>query len=178
MEQMRVWRYIPEGKGMYMISNMGEVMSCVKRPEWYLLKPYKDSCGYLYVQICKKNRAVHKLVANTFLQPSDCGREINHKDGDKENNCAENLEWCTRSENVQHAFDHGLKQSLKRGAHKMARRVVCIETQTQYECMEDAAEATGAVPANISKCVRGLRQTAGGYHWRYADGGDPIVATV
>jgi hypothetical protein len=75
-----------------------------------ILKPGKDSDGYLKVILClhgKPNgKTVHRLVLETFFpetQPS-----INHKDGNKANNNINNLEWCSVSYNVIHAYDNGL----------------------------------------------------------------------
>ena len=68
--------------------------------------------GYLYVNLCKggkpKNFFVHRLVALCFIPNPENKPEINHIDGHPLNNHVSNLEWCTRSENVQHAFDTGL----------------------------------------------------------------------
>lgn len=61
---------------------------------------------------------VHKLVALAFLENPDNKPQVNHKDGNKKNNNLSNLEWCTISENVQHAFDTGLAVSLKGEEHK------------------------------------------------------------
>lgn len=54
------------------------------------------------------NRLVHRLVAYAFIPNPEGLLEINHKDGNKENNSVDNLEWCTRAHNVQHAWDTGL----------------------------------------------------------------------
>lgn len=51
-----------------------------------------------------ENVLVHRLVANTFLGNAPCGHEVNHKDGNKQNNCVENLEWVTKSENQRHRY--------------------------------------------------------------------------
>lgn len=175
MRVTEVWKTIPGTNGKYMVSNLGNVRSCAKVPEWHPIKPFQDTCGYLYVDIFKKSRGVHRLVAEAFLPCVEGRGEVNHINGNKRDNRAGNLEWCSRSENVKHAYDNGLKFSPKRGESHRARRVLCVDTGVEYDCMKDAEDITGAKQANISKCCRGLRQTAGGYHWRYADGGDADV---
>jgi hypothetical protein len=80
-----------------------------------LRKPSLDSSGYLQAGLCdgpKKRQSflVHKLVALAFVSKSRKGRlEINHKDGNKINNVATNLEWVTTGENVRHAVKTGLR---------------------------------------------------------------------
>lgn len=71
-----------------------------------------NSNGYMLVSVEGKPYRVHRLIAETFLQDSeDYGKDVNHKDGVKTNNNLSNLEWCTRSHNIQHAIDTGLNPS-------------------------------------------------------------------
>ena len=90
---------------MYFISNYGKVYC--KRG--YLVSKFINRNGYVECKLDRTNELVHRLVAITFL-PIDNFEfmDINHIDGNKQNNYYKNLEWCTRSENVQHAFDNGL----------------------------------------------------------------------
>lgn len=82
-----------------------------------ILKPAVDSCGYerVALSINKKlvTKKVHRLVADAFCEKYVEYKEVNHIDGNKLNNNASNLEWCTRSENQQHAFDNGLQKPLR-----------------------------------------------------------------
>ena len=61
------------------------------------IKPRKTKTGYLYVALCKKAKYklyyIHRLVANYFINKKHEGLEVNHKDGNKQNNCVDNLEW-------------------------------------------------------------------------------------
>lgn len=70
--------------------------------------------GYLRVELRNRNKckiySIHRLVMETF-KPTNSNLQINHKDGDKTNNTLDNLEWCTGSENVLHAFVNGLRTS-------------------------------------------------------------------
>lgn len=95
----------------YMVSECGHVYSKIKN-RW--LKPNKSDLGYLRLEVLNPRTgkcfsAVHRIVALTFYgNPPEGKGEINHIDGDKENNHVNNLEWCSRSENIQHGFDNHL----------------------------------------------------------------------
>lgn len=68
---------------------------------------------YQYVSINGQYKLLHRLVAETFVDNPNHYSEVNHIDGNKLNNSASNLEWCTRSQNMKHAFNNGyLDESL------------------------------------------------------------------
>lgn len=69
------------------------------------IKGYKDTKGYLRVDIDDKTYAIHRLIGLTFLPIIEGKDQINHKDGIKTNNAITNLEWCSNQENVVHAFE-------------------------------------------------------------------------
>lgn len=104
--------FIPvEGfEGKYLVSNDGRVYSTKTKK---LLKPMKNEKGYLCVELrrnhTRKVMRIHRLVAGAFIPNSNNFNEVNHKDGDKENNSVANLEWCTRSQNMKHAYLLGLR---------------------------------------------------------------------
>ena len=111
-----------EGHPNYFVDITGRVWS-KKRGSLRLLKATDNTCGYVFVHLCKngsrKTFCIHKLVAQNFLPPRHGkygqGRgkyQINHIDGNKLNNSVENLEWCTPKENIRHALDKGLKKPV------------------------------------------------------------------
>lgn len=111
------WKDIENYKGLYQISNIGRVRSLSRfqsRTE-RLLKGEIDNRGYVRVRLSFKNRTqkfqVHRLVALGFIPNPQNKPQINHINGNKSNNIYTNLEWCTESENMIHAFKTGL-QSL------------------------------------------------------------------
>lgn len=100
-----VWSTIFE---KYEVSDAGHIRNA---KNGRVLKQFVGKDGYLRIQIAGKTRLVHRLVACAFV-PADPKRDfVNHKDGNKQNNAASNLEWCTRSENLKHAYSVGLKSS-------------------------------------------------------------------
>lgn len=88
-----------------------------------ILKQRIDDQGYFVVKLWsnkdkKHHRSrVHRIVARTFLGPCPKGKEVNHKDTIKLHNHYKNLEYMTKSENTQHAYDHGLNTSPMKGKH-------------------------------------------------------------
>lgn len=105
-----VFKPIP-GHPMYHVSNYGRVYSEYKK---CILTPCVDKDGYLRVSIDGMTRGVHRLVAFAFYDSStpNYGDQVNHKDGNKDNNHISNLEWCTCMENIHHAIDTGLRNYL------------------------------------------------------------------
>ena len=120
-EEKEMWREVEGFDGLYYISNIGRVksFSIKKINEGKMMKvSYKH--GYVYVALTKnkiqKWFRVHRLVGSAFLPKIEGKSMLNHKDGNKKNNRVDNLEWCTRSENMRHAFDTGLvNMDLRRG---------------------------------------------------------------
>lgn len=122
-----------EGFPNYEISNCGRVRTksrkiryvhAVTGREHYrqsqerYLKLFQNACGYKFVSLRNAGKAtpitVHRLVALNFIPNIDKLRVVNHKDGNKHNNCLSNLEWCTDEYNHRHATETGLKASGER----------------------------------------------------------------
>ena len=87
-----------------------------------------DHCGYRHTILNRKNRNVHRVIAETFIPNSNNLPCVNHKDGNKLNNSVDNLEWCTHSENIIHAYKTGLEQ------------LVCGEQHHAHKLTEDAVQ--------------------------------------
>lgn len=157
----------------YYVSRCGKVFGC-KGNE---MKQTTTNRGYKRVTLSingKEERwSVHRLVALLFVPNPEQKPQVNHIDGNKENNDASNLEWCTASENNKHAFITGLKKNLVKGKygkdHIASKPIVCVETGRVYNCQREVAEELGEDykwTSHLSRaCKYGLLDH--GFHWRY-----------
>lgn len=172
---------------LYQISNYGYIIAKDKyvhykngRKSFYkgkILKP-RNSHGYLNLNLHRNNEIktikIHQEVAKHFIPKVEGKTFINHIDGNSLNNRADNLEWCTQKENIQHALRTGL---VKNESKK--KKVIQIDKNTneiiaEYESVNEAIRQNGW---NINNkhgihrvCNRvGNRETAYGYKWRYVN---------
>lgn len=151
------WKDIPGYEGRYQASDLGRVRSVdrlvrsVAKNGREFLRPIRGVVlapgwcrGYLIVNIPPKGTvSVHLLVAKTHVHGYARGLEVNHKDGDKTNNRAENLEWITHKENLNHAVETGLQSQ--------ARRVVNPITGEVFSSINSAARAAKCRHSTVRK---------------------------
>lgn len=160
------WAQIKGYDGKYLISTKGRIYSA-KRDRY--LNPYINKYGYLVIDLShhgkRKNVRVHRLVAEAFIPNPDNKPEVNHLDGDKTNCQVSNLEWSTRSENLLHAYQTGLRAPTWKAVVAFNKDG---EFVSYFKSMKEAEEQTGISHYCISKCCCGTSKTAGGYIWEYA----------
>ncbi len=159
-----IWRII-KGFEDYEISNTGRVKSH-KHGREVILKQRVSHDGYVWYNLCMNGKQytkrANRLVAEAFVNNPENKPTVNHIDGDKSNNNAENLEWATREEQMQHAYANGLKKPVRgylQGNHVLSEDEV-REIRRIYKGhnkkfgMNALAKKYNVSPSVIDKCVR------------------------
>lgn len=186
-----IWKDIEGYEGLYRVSNLGRVLSVrfgpktnsvPIKPAPRIMRQSRSSSGYLHVQLYKdgesSTKLVHILVARTFIPNPENKREVNHLDGDKSNNCVDNLEWSTRSENQRHAIKMGLRLASpgigRLGAkNPLSKSVFQFSLNGKFirrwDSSYEAAMECGFNRDGIRHCAAGRCKTSQGYVWRYAE---------
>ena len=149
------------GHEMYSVTNKGRVYN-EKRGKF--LKPSVNSSNYKKVVLNGKNLYVHRLVAEAFCDNPNNLCEVNHKDGNKWNNNYTNLEWVTKSENAQHAFDMGLRTisgytryKVSKSAHRFTDYEIEEIHNMYYDGMtkQEIADKIGCYSSTICNILNG-----------------------
>lgn len=168
-------------EGLYAISKSGRV--------WSLSRPYVNNKGvttkikplkeinaffdgkknYKLVGLSKDGKRtkylLHRLVAETFIKNKNNNLEVNHIDADKTNNNVDNLEWCTRVENLEHARNNGLVKNDR------GKKIVQMDKDgnfiAEHKSIRSAGRSLNKGMGNIANCCRGAIKSAYGYKWCY-----------
>jgi hypothetical protein len=158
-------------EGHYQVSDDGQVMSI-----WYgkpkTLKQFNRRNGYLGVGLCIRGKSinyfVHTLVAKAFCPGYHHGLTVNHKNLNKQDNRAENLEWVTASENIKHARRNG--RCKNSGRKKVAVKGLNQLTGEEFifESLSQAARSVGARASGICHCCAGRAKSHMNHVWSYA----------
>jgi hypothetical protein len=140
------------------------------------LKPQLNKKGYLHVRLCrdgvKKIHRVHRIVAEAFHPNPDNLPHVNHLNGIKSDNRADNLEPSNPSLNNLHAYRVlGVKRSPDAGSPKRPVRGTNLKTgeTIEMESTSAAARFVNGSHANIGKACQGKQKTAYGWRWEYID---------
>lgn len=171
-----------EGFDGYLIDNFGNVYSLNYGGLGYVrqLKQQRDKDGYSIVCLCNGNKPcfkkVHRLVAEAFIPNPEKKSQVNHKNGKRDDNRLENLEWCTPLENNLHSYRVLHKKSPTLGKFgkdnslsKMVLQIKDGKVIAEFYGINEASRIARVYSSNICNCCKGKIKTAGGYVWKYKD---------
>lgn len=171
---MEIWKTIEGYNGRYQVSNLGRVRSvdaiinnCTRKG--VLLKQGTSKKGYKKVRLSQKNKTktelVHRLVACSFVSGYKPGYQVNHKNEIKNDNRAENLEWCSCKYNCNYG--------TRRDRISIKQKICVIQKNKNGDVLKvflglnEAARISNINAAHICDVCKGKRKTAGGFTWEY-----------
>lgn len=183
------WREIKGYEGYYEVSNYGRVRSVTRTIRYKSghlrvingqgIKLIKKNTGYMQVNLNINSKAkpalVHRLVANAFIENPMNKPQVNHIDGNGQNNSVLNLEWVTSSENSLHAYRvlgniPWTRGKLGKGL-PMSKAVKQISLDGNivkvWDCVSDAVREHGFDSGCISRAATGIYKSHKGYRWEY-----------
>lgn len=180
-----IWRPVVGYEGLYEVSSHGRVKSlsrldargALRRER--MLQPGTVTDSYQQVSLRRDGEAkaflVHRLVALAFVANPEALPIINHKNGVRADNRAENLEWCSQLQNVRHSIEHlGRKpprvyRGAEHGSSKRVQAVSAAGERLEFGNAREAAEHFGIDPSVVSRCCTGKREQAKGWRFAYAE---------
>lgn len=178
---IEVWKDVVGYEGLYEVSNLGKVRSLNRQyirsdgkretVKGRILKPYTNKYGYAVVQLSDHGKAtlfrIHRLVALAFIDNPYNKEQVNHINENKLDNRAENLEWVTCKENINHGT------APKRRAITRGKPVIRTDkdgNEKWFPSICEAARQSDAVFQCVSKCCLGFLKQHKGYKWQFAEG--------
>lgn len=179
---MEIWKAVPGTSDKIEVSNEGRVRSLL-RGSPKILKAQLDQKGYRRVRVTinrvKSTFKVHRLVAQCFLENPEQLPQVNHKDGNKQNNNVTNLEWISNIDNAHHAIANGLWDAVfdasKRNSEKQKIPVIgykvddCLITINYYNSVREAENDIGS--KHVSAVLTKKRPHTKGWVLQYAKQG-------
>lgn len=179
------WRFIHESNNAFMVSSFGRVASMSREIKCYnasktktapkLLKPQANWGGYLRIRLIArpydKTKLVHRLVAEQFIPNPNNYPYIDHLDGNKSNNKASNLKWCTRSMNMMNPITRIRNSNARKGkTTSNARPIIQIKDGVVINTFQSVAEAANKYnlsTGTLCDCCKNQNHTYKGYNWMY-----------
>lgn len=173
-----IWKDIKDYEGLYQISNLGNVKrvqhkrydrnQTLKEKRIKVIFPQNKS--YPYFSLCKngvaKNHHLHRVIATAFIDNPNNYPCINHIDGNKQNNCLDNLEWCSYSHNNKEACRLKLNCGTAKTTLQFDKQGNLIK---EWFSTRQAEKELNIANGKISACCIGKRNSAGGYIWKYKE---------
>lgn len=169
-----IWKDIKDYEGLYQVSNWGRVKSLNYHRMGFekILKTKVDKDGYLTVMLNnpRKTFKVHRLVAEAFIPNSNNYPIINHKDENKQNNVAINLEWCDVKYNNE--YNNGQKRRAIKRLKPILQYTLNNELVREWESAKQAEMEGGFNNVCICKCCKGHIKYHKGFRWSYKKEGE------
>ena len=170
---METWKEIEGFNGKILVSSRGRIKSELRNGT--ILKSQTDSKGYHRVRITvnqvKRTLKIHREVAKAFLPNPNNLPQVNHIDGNKNNNAVDNLEWVTNRENALHALSNGLWDSVIRGSiaenERRKKRVIATSGDQTIEFESVSAAERYFESRHIVDVLKGRRSHCRGWRFRY-----------
>ena len=175
-----IWKDIKEYEGFYQCSNLGRIRSMdryitehtgkTQFRKGQIIKPKENkNNGYLQLALNKdskrKMKYVHILVAETFIENTNRLETVNHKDGNKLNNCVDNLEWASYSENNKHSYDELNRSVSNEGP--IPKKVYIIDTHnislSFYSSIAETSQNIGLSHTQINRYIHSNKKWKGRY---------------
>lgn len=178
---MEIWKDIPNYEWLYQVSNLWNVKSLFRYKN--ILKWNYDLKWYKYVVLYKNSNKkifrVHRLVLLTFIW--DNTLQVNHKNGIRDDNRLDNLEYCTASENIKHSFDKLWRKNNFQINHPNkwkncfnnfnSKKVIQLDKKwnliNEWLSLKDAERNTWIDNWNISKCCNWKYKSAWWFIWKF-----------
>lgn len=161
------WKPIADFEERYLVSDSGQVWSLLRHRA---LKPTIDRYGYEKVVLSKNGkpfyRTVHRLVAHAFVPNPNNLTTVNHINEDKTDNRAVNLEWLSVADNDNYGTRNERMANTK--CLQPIEQILSDGSVVGYKGVKDASRKTGINRCSIALCCKNIRNTAGGYKWRYS----------
>ena len=175
-----IWKDISGYEGLYQVSNLGRIKHLPRYVYNYkgdlcyykekILNPFKTSnhpylCVILLANSKRKTYQVHTIVAQAFIpytgynpdgSPIKGQPQINHKNENPEDNDIDNLEWCDSKYNCNYG----------NWKNKHSRKILCIDTNTIYNSLKDAADDIKISPTHLRRLIKKQKKCKG-YLWKY-----------
>lgn len=185
--EKEIWKAIKGYNGIYQASNFGRIRSVphttkdilgrVRNFDGKIKTLKKAKNGYLQVSLLKdKTVEVHRLIAETFIPKKSKKLDVNHKNGIKTDNRVENLEWCSRSENILHSYNvlHRIPYWLNKKGKQFYKTKKVLQLKdnkviASFDGTKEAAQAVGCHYTSIIQACNKKTKSIKGFQWSYAN---------